>query len=331
MEYAKLSVDKIKLDLENPRIRHWIEQFGDDVSSEQIALALSGGDTGGYRALHDSVLANRGIVTPIIVNHKDDSYVVVEGNTRVQIYRELLESTGDANWKEIIAIVHENLGEEEVHAVRLQSHLVGAREWMPFSKAKYLYYLSVEQGMPLSAIIGMCGGNTNSSKIRSSIEAYKDFITHYYPACSEAGQDPDPQEFSKFVESQKQSVVDALLQAGYTKKDFTNWVIHGNVDSALNVRLIPRVLANKNAREAFLKTNLSEASAYLVTKKSSDTATLANFSLYELADEVRRRLKILPYEEFKSLKYDVEWGDRRTSLELLNEELSSKIADLDEE
>jgi len=32
-------------------------------------------------------------------------------------------------------------------------------------------------------------------------------------------------EFSKFVESQKQSVVDALLQAGYTKKDFTNWVI----------------------------------------------------------------------------------------------------------
>lgn len=96
MEYKALDVNDIQLDLENPRIKHYMEMYTNEITSEQIALALSaGGSTdarSSYKALRDSIKVNRGIINPIIVNKKNDgTMIVVEGNTRLQIYREFLK------------------------------------------------------------------------------------------------------------------------------------------------------------------------------------------------------------------------------------------------
>ena len=47
---------------------------------------------------------------------------------------------------------------EEIDAVRLQSHLVGPREWDPHSKAKYLNQLRNDKYLPVSQIGDYCGG-----------------------------------------------------------------------------------------------------------------------------------------------------------------------------
>lgn len=59
----KLSIDKVELDLENPRIKQWLEIYGDDITSEGIALALSASNGSSpistYSALKESIKVRR--------------------------------------------------------------------------------------------------------------------------------------------------------------------------------------------------------------------------------------------------------------------------------
>ena len=266
MEYMKLPIDSVQLDLNNPRIKQWLEIYGDDITSEGIALALSassgGSSSSTYISLKESIRVNRGIINPIIVNRNaDGQLVVIEGNTRLQIYKEFHQSDPDGPWGEIIAIVYDNLPNEEIHAIRLQTHLVGPREWDPFSKAKYLHQLSHIDKLPMAMIISFCGGK--AAEINKLINAYIDMVSFYIPYVEESGMDPDPREFSKFSELQNKSVQQALIVHKYTKSDFAKWVVNGNIDNAQNVRKLPAVLATPAAREAFLKSNISDAVKFL--------------------------------------------------------------------
>ena len=139
MTYEKLPIDSVQLDIENPRIKQWIEIYGENLTSEGIALALSASsgteNSSTYTSLKESIKVNGGLIQPIIVNkYSDGRMVVIEGNTRLQIYREFREADPNGPWNEIIALVYDNLSETEIHAIRLQSHLVGPRDWDPFSR-----------------------------------------------------------------------------------------------------------------------------------------------------------------------------------------------------
>ena len=128
-----LNVQDISLDAENPRIKQYLEYYDpDSLTSEQIALALSDSSDSDaittYRALRESIKTSQGIIHPVLVNHESTGkYVVIEGNTRVQIYREFLSSGAKGDWTKIMALVYEDLSEMDKHAIRLQSHLVGPR------------------------------------------------------------------------------------------------------------------------------------------------------------------------------------------------------------
>jgi len=87
----ELPIDKIELDYNNPRIAQFIEQYGAEIPSSQVALALGSGDnlekpgSTSFQSLRKSIKTNGGIINPIIVNHVNNRYLVIEGNTRVVI------------------------------------------------------------------------------------------------------------------------------------------------------------------------------------------------------------------------------------------------------
>ena len=100
--YQELKIDLLELDVQNPRISQFLDMYGENVTAEGIALALTGSTTDGsttFSALRESIRVNRGVIHPIIVNHTNEGkYVVIEGNTRLQIYRDfyaiIIWSTG---------------------------------------------------------------------------------------------------------------------------------------------------------------------------------------------------------------------------------------------
>lgn len=325
--YKNLKIEDVQLDMDNPRIAKYIEMYNKEtLNSEQVALALGSGveDSGqtNYNSLYNSIKTNGGIIHPIIVNHDEKgNYVVIEGNTRVQIYKEFKELNIDGNWDTIPAIVYEKLDQNQIHAIRLQSHLVGPREWDPYSKAKYLYYLSVEENLPMSQIIDFCGGKRN--EIMKYITAYQDMEKYYRPQLS-ADDEFDQREFSKFLEVENSSVKEALI-GKFSMEDFAKWVINGNVDSAIRVRNIPQILNDEEATKILLKSNLKEAYEKTISNRP-EFKDLKSISTEQLCIELTNRLNNMTLKEYREIRD--ENNEIKTYLTDLKENLDMFVSEI---
>lgn len=323
-----LSIQDIQLDKSNPRIQRYLAMYGDDVTAEQLHLALGvGGDAGQgsetgttFYSLQESIRTSGTIIQPIHVNREPDgTLVVIEGNTRAAIYREFLDNDVEGNWSRIPSIVYDNLSQEEIDSIRLQSHLVGPRAWDPYSKARYLNKLHNEQDMPLDRLTDLCGGRKR--EVIEYINAYNDMEKFYRPILDSDG-DFDPTRFSGFVELQKRSVKDAILHAGYDISDFSKWVNDSLIDPLNTVRILPKILKNERLTDVFLNEGAREAQRQL--DRAVDNVNLEDAELKDLCRAVTVKLRGLPWADVKRMQ-DNSQGDDATALFDLADELNSLI------
>jgi hypothetical protein len=301
-----IPIDKIELDERNPRIAHTLEAIEAGARQDFIGLSLGqaspededrhGGTT--YTALKASIRQNHGVITPIIVSPKNDgTYLVIEGNTRVAIYRELTEQGPPEEWLTIPAIVQQ-LTEQGEHAIRLQAHLVGPRPWRPYAKAKYLHDLYVNQKLSISEIVDFCGGTARKREIEQYIDAYRDMHTHYMPLV--ANGTPDYTRFSSFVELQKKpGLKQAIARAGFTLDDFAKWVDDGKIAMQENVRNLDRILGNADAKREFLAHDTREA--IKVLEQPSSNAIISGASLEQLARGLAAKVRSLNWPDVQSM------------------------------
>lgn len=310
-EYRNLLINEIELDLGNPRIKHFLEIYEGEITAEALALALSTAASSSekqmsFSSLRDSIKTSRGIIHPIIVNHQaDGKFVVIEGNTRLQIYKDFYNDSHDEAWLHIPALVYEHLSPIEIHEIRLQSHLVGPREWEPYSKAKYLYELSVEEGIPMPTLIDLCGGR--QSEIRKAIDTYMYMEQYYRPYIEQNGYDFTTREFSKFQEFQTPIVKRSILQQGFDESKFAEWVAEGNIDKALGVRNLPEIMKNNEARALFLKKSLSEAEKVVAASKMSNT-DLSSYPMETLLSALFKQINEVEYNDLQLMASGVNEG-----------------------
>lgn len=316
-----LDVQKLIMDVENPRIARIIEQYGPKPTAIQINLALGVGSTSGeegsgttFQSLRESIKTHGGIIHPIIVNRTpENQLVVIEGNTRVAIYKEFIERGVSGDWNTIPSVVYDNLGATEIDAIRLQAHLVGPREWEPYSKAKYLNHLSTTERLPINTIVDYCGGR--KEEVIRYIEAYNDMEKHYREVL-EDDSEFDASRFSAFVELQNPRVEQAIINHNFTFTDFARWVHTRLVYPLSTVRDLPRILQNAESRAIFLKEGAKEALKVLVRAEDPD---LKNLNMDSLARALIDRLRNISFQEVKDLRSDPEGEKARNLLELFEE------------
>ena len=318
-EVIELSINDVELDKDNPRIAKYLEMYGGEITAEQIALALGVGDsqlegTGTtFQSLKASIRTYGGVIHPILVNKLENGrYVVIEGNTRVAIYKEFEERGIPGKWDTIIAIVYDSMSQEQIDAIRLQTHLVGPRAWDPYSKAKYLDYLRNTEHLTLKQIVDYCGGR--EKEISDYIEAYQ-VMESVYKDQLESDDEFDHSRFSAFVELQRPRVKQAIVNSGFGLKDFAKWVIDHKIHPLSTVRQLSRILENHKSREIFIKHKgrgaVEEALKLLETTPSG--ISLKDASLAQLAEAIFNKILNLPYTQLQSLKADFE-GDEVQSL-----------------
>lgn len=315
--HDRVPIDDIELDRSNPRIRKFLEMYGDDPTPEQIFLALGAGNDDDastsssttYEKLKQSILSNGGIIQPIILNRRHDGTLIcVEGNTRVALYRHFRDTKVAGDWTHIPALVHTQIDEAAVHAIRLQVHLVGPRPWDPYSKAKYLHELRTQQHLPFATIVDYCGGR--QTEVVESINAYSDMEQYYRPVVGDDGTF-DTTRFSGFVELQKPGIKQALTEKGFTLTDFAQWIHDSRLYPLQKVRLLPRILRNEKARDVFLKHGARKAEKVL--DKPDLNRTLQDAGLTQLASALVHSIASLPYGEYQRIKDDVT-GDTAQAL-----------------
>lgn len=317
--YTELPVAKIELDKSNPRIARGVAYYGENITSETMALLL-GSTSEACASLRESIRENGGIIHPIVVNKRTDgSYVVIEGNTRLQIYKDFIKNGVPGDWTKIRAIVYENLDNDRMHAIRLQAHLIGPREWDPYSKALYLHHLANVEHMPMATLISFCGGNSKASEIRNMIAAYNDMEDFYRPLCNDDTQF-DHRNFHGFVELQRKNVIDALTMRGFNKTDFSQWMLDDRFSILQDVRRLPEILKSKKASEVFLKENSREAKKILAVEEIT-TDKLKDVPYELLAQELAKRMAKIELREVEHLRDDSEFSEKLESLERVFDEL----------
>ena len=312
-KYVELPIDMIELDKSNPRIANYLATHDEkDITSELMALLL-GTTSDSCASLRQSIEANYGIIHPIVVNKRSDgTYVVIEGNTRLQIYKDFRKENKPGNWDTIRCLVYEDIDSEEMHKIRLQAHLVGPREWDPYSKAKYLNYLANVEHMPMTSLISFCGGSSKASEIKNMIAAFNDMEKYYRPLCDDDTQF-DIKKFHGFVELQRSSVIESLTLNGYTKTDFSQWMIDEKFSILQDVRRIPEILKSKKATEVFLKSDTASAKKILAVEElTSDKLKDIPYEL--LAKELSKRMQNIPLVEIHHLRSDSDYADKLNSL-----------------
>lgn len=331
MKIEYLPVDKVELDMTNPRIARILEMYDPaKITAEQIALALGAGDAQegetytSFQSLRESIRTHRGIIHPIVVNRVSGKMVVIEGNTRLQVYREFARDKVPGSWTKIPAVVHDDLPPLEIDAIRLQSHLVGPRPWEPYSKARYLHELRNSNHMTLDQIVDYCGGRRR--QVMDYIQAYQDMENYYRPALPTTDAF-DPTRFSAFVELQKQQIQAALVKAGFEKLDFARWIIGGLIHPLQRVRDLPRVLSEPKAKQVFLKEGAAEAVKVLDSQSMS--ADLSGITLAQLAQAIASQIAGIGLRDVKRMRADAK-DPARVALEDAQIAINDLISELDE-
>jgi hypothetical protein len=297
-----LPVSEIHLDRDNPRIRKFLEMYGEDPTPEQFYLALgAAGDEEGdnsatFEKLKNSIQTNNGIIQPIIVNKKNGRYFCIEGNTRLALYTKFQAEHVKGSWTHIPAQVYVEMDEMQIDAIRLQVHLVGTRPWDPYSKAKYLHMLRTSKNMPLGTLVEFCGGRER--EIIESINAFSEMETYYRPIVQEGNFDTS--RFSGFVELQKPRIKQSILEAGFSLTHFAKWIHEQKLYPLNTVRHLPAILRNPKAKETFLKSDARKAADLL--EKPALSKALADANLGQLAHALTQAIYGLPWIEAEKLQ-----------------------------
>lgn len=270
LSLTHINISSLTLDELNPRIGFYKDnQPAEHLEQDQVTYALSCRNPEAYRKLKASIKNNKGAVNPIWVQSEPSSnrYRVIEGNTRVAIYRQLwAEDPQNPCWITIPAyVLPPSADNSQRDFIRLQSHLRGTTPWDAYEKAKYLCRLYYVEGWHMAQLEQHT--KLTETQIRESIEAYQFMETEYLP------QHPDnPNEvakFSYFAEYVKNNNLQkAMKAAGFDGQVFCKWVANDNmIPEARNVRQLYEILSTPDARDTFLQQGFEAATDVLALRK----------------------------------------------------------------
>ena len=319
--------ETINLDAENPRIQPFIaERNPEELTSDDISLALSGGRTtdaiSNVKVLRTAITMNQGIMQPIIVNKKNDEMVAIDGNTRLKIYQEFKKKNPNSEtWKTIPCVVFNNLPKDKVDALRLQSHLIGAKEWKAYAKGMYLYKLThttdVNERMDTEQLASFCGGR--QTEVKNNIGAYADMVKYYKKRYPDKWK---PEYFSAFLILQQKKIRLALQERGLSKEDYADWIAEGKIHNIAHLRKLDKIVESDDVFDKFIR--LGSEHAILALGHPKEDEALVTVKVEKLIDVLNEKLETLQIREIKELV------KKESALDVLLTDLKENIQTLEE-
>ena len=169
--------------------------------------------------------------------------------------------------------------------------------------------------------------------IDQQIDAFHDMNKYYRDKSSDDAFQID--RFSGFVELQKQNIKDAIFQADLDLCDFGDWIRNGQIYKLADVRKLPSVLADEEAKNIFIKggvrsiedaISIVEENQKKDTKSPAEKTTVAKASMSLLAHALLEKVKTMPREDFIALR-DKNYESADQDIELLYD-LTENLLDL---
>ena len=185
--------------------------------------------------------------------------------------------------------------------------------------------------MDYDELIARCGGN--KATITRQIDAFHDMNEYYRDVSTDDAFRVD--RFSGFEELQKSNIKDAIFTAGFELHDFGRWIRDGQIYRLADVRKLPLVLADDEAKATFVTGGVRsienaidtvEAKRRKDVRPSPSETSVAEATMPTLAEALLGRIKALPRQDFVALR-DRQYENADQDVDILRD-LAEQLRDL---
>lgn len=236
---------------ENPRINYIISTHDGEVTQEIIEQKLLALDT--TKDLVKDIEENQGLIEEVLVIGDE----VVEGNTRLAVYRRLAKKhPNEPRWKTIPAkVLSSEIRPQELFFILGTFHIKGKNEWSAYEKAAYIHRMVRELDYSSQDVAKQLGHQANT--VEAMLKSYETMRDIYLPQATKDSDDFETQDalrkYSHFEAFYRQK--DLAQRARETPlfvEEFCEWVIADVFPKADSVRSeLPKILNNKRASKTF--------------------------------------------------------------------------------
>ncbi len=141
LENDFVEIYDLKFLKENPRVyacTHGILGFDQMIEEEQQELIYEKLiQEPSVKNLIPEVKRHGGLIEPILIRH--DTKEVIEGNSRLAVYRRFKQESADGEWDLIPCEIVSNLTDDQQAAYLNQVHIKGKTKWSAYEKANFAY------------------------------------------------------------------------------------------------------------------------------------------------------------------------------------------------
>ncbi len=283
-----LEIHKLKFLSDNPRVyacTHGISEFNELSEEEQQDLIYEKLlKEASVKNLEPEIKRHGGLLEAILVRH--DTMEVIEGNSRLAVYRKLHKKQPEKDWGLIQCDIVSKLTDEQQFAFLNQIHVKGKTQWSAYEKAN-LAYVRKERGWTETNIAKLFGETekTISNRVRV-IDQMK------------RNGDEEPSHFSYYeVMVTTRKIVQATEEDGRLKNLLLKRIRHAGLDNdendftALELRnKLPAIIGKPKILKKYIEEDLTFDDAYQEAKTS------------KVQQRVRRALGTIETIEEKELK-----------------------------
>ncbi len=173
----KINIYELKFLPENPRVYSCIRETSDFASrtedEKQAVIFERMSAEPSVKNLKADIKKHNGLLENILVRH--DTMEVIEGNSRLAVYRLFNEADRHAGWDMIQCDLVQSLTPVQQASFLSQIHVKGKTEWTAYEKNNFAYTLSEDSGWDIDSIAEALNESKQTVKTRINvIQSMKD-------------------------------------------------------------------------------------------------------------------------------------------------------------
>lgn len=162
-----VAIDRLRFFPENPRVYSVIREMEDfdGLTSEEKQKRIYERllEEPSVRSLMPEIKRDGGLHEPVIVRF--DNMQVIEGNSRLAVYRKLNYTDRESEtWSHIRCLVVKSLTDDQQTRLLGQSHLLGKTDWTPYAKALFCYRWVIEESREIKVLAKLSGLSVRAIK-----------------------------------------------------------------------------------------------------------------------------------------------------------------------
>jgi len=287
-----VSVSECVLDPQNPRIQFLVGQRAGAVSEQDLDELIWEKDL--VKALGQSIHQNGGVFEAVIVQRRDQKFLMREGNCRTVACRHLLQQhPNDGRFKTMPAMIFDvDLTEEDLAILLADMHVSGKIRWDAYEQAKHVSDLFNVYGKTYEWL---------SNHLRLSKGKIKELLDAYQATTEYLSLYPVPINVKKFAVFhevlKKKELRERFKEDARFKQSLHRWVNEERINDSKQVRDLPVILGNSEAVKALEQSGFEDAQKVLVR----DDPSLESDAFLAIK-QATEKLKTLPAGDIQDLK-----------------------------